>query len=71
MLAALIDGSVEWAGGSLYILDATNGGVGLAPSHDADVPQEFLDTVAEIEAQLADGSLSTGVDGVTGALLDE
>jgi basic membrane protein A len=71
MLAALIDGSVEWAGGSLYILDASNGGVGLAPSHDADVPQEFLDAVVEIEAQLADGTLTTGVDPVTGALLDE
>ncbi len=71
MLASLVDGSVEWQGGSLYILDATNGGVGLAPTHDADIPQEVIDAVAAIEAMLADGSLSTGVDGVTGALLEE
>ncbi|MCA9916222.1 MAG: BMP family ABC transporter substrate-binding protein, partial [Anaerolineae bacterium] len=70
MLASLIDGSVPWQGGGLYILDATNNGVGLAPTHDATVPQEVLDAVDAIQAMLAEGSLDTGVDGVTGALLE-
>jgi len=71
MLAAVIDGSIPWEGGSLYILDATNGGVGLAGTNDADVPEDILEAVAAIEAMLAEGSLSTGVDAVSGALLEE
>jgi len=57
-----------WASG-LYILEAANDGVGAAPPHDAAVPQEVLDKVAEISAGLADGSIDTGVDPNTGELL--
>ena len=71
MLASLIDGSVDWQGGGLYILDAANDGIGLTEAHDADVPQEYIDAVDEAFAMLADGSLETGVDPVTGALMDD
>jgi basic membrane lipoprotein Med (substrate-binding protein (PBP1-ABC) superfamily) len=57
-----------WQSG-LYILEAANDGVGTAPPHDATVPQEVLDKVAEISAGLADGSIDTGVDPATGELL--
>ena len=38
------------------------GGAGLAPFHDFDsaVPQAVKDTLAEIDAGLLDGSISTG-----------
>jgi len=51
-------------------LDAANDGIGLTEAHDADVPQEYIDAVDEAFAMLADGSLETGVDPVTGALME-
>jgi basic membrane lipoprotein Med (substrate-binding protein (PBP1-ABC) superfamily) len=57
-----------WTSG-IYILEAANEGVGTAPPHDANVPQDVLDQVAEIGAGLADGSIDTGVDPNTGELL--
>ena len=56
------------AGGDLYILDAANGGITYAPSHDADVPQEVLDTLETIRQGLAAGTIDTGVDPITGEL---
>jgi basic membrane protein A len=46
----------KFPGGNYY------GPVGLAPYHDFDsqIPQEVKDTLAEIDAGLADGSISTG-----------
>jgi basic membrane lipoprotein Med (substrate-binding protein (PBP1-ABC) superfamily) len=70
MLSSLVDGSIEWPGGGLYILDATNDGIALAPIHDADVPQDVQDAVAAAAEGLKDGSIETGVDPVSGALLD-
>jgi basic membrane lipoprotein Med (substrate-binding protein (PBP1-ABC) superfamily) len=58
----------RFAGGSLYILDAANGGITYAPAHDADVPQEVSDQLEAIRKGLADGSIDTGVDPVTGEL---
>jgi len=57
------------AGGSLYILDAANGGITFAPAHDAAVPQDVADRLEAIRAGLANGSIDTGVDPITGALL--
>lgn len=54
---------------SLYILTAENGGITYAPAHDADVPEEVTARMDEILAGLADGTIETGVDPVTGALL--
>jgi len=70
MIKALVEGE-GWAGGGLYILEIANGGIALAPPHDAPVPQEVLDRLEEIRAGLEDGSIETGVDPVTGELLDQ
>lgn len=55
LLTAWVNGEPV-AGGNFW------GGSGLAPFHDFDasISQEIKDTLAEIEAGLADGSLSTG-----------
>ncbi len=71
MLDALSDGNVMWPGGSVYVLDATNDGVGYAPSHDADVPEDVIAQVDEVFEMLKSGELSTGVDPTSGELLDE
>ncbi len=57
-----------FVGGGLYILDAANGGITYAPPHDAAVPQDTLDMLELIRQGLADGSIDTGVDPVTGEL---
>jgi hypothetical protein len=51
------------------VLSAENEGVGVAPAHDAEVPEEVTAQVEEIFAGLQDGSIETGVDAVTGELL--
>ncbi len=56
------------AGGGLYILDAANGGITYAPSHDADVPVEIRDQLEAIRLNLASGLIDTGVDPITGEL---
>ena len=68
-IQALVEGGENWLGGQLFIGDAANGGVGFAPAHDADVPAEVTATLEDILAGLADGSIETGVDPVSGALL--
>lgn len=57
------------AGGGLYILDATNGGITYAPSHDAAVPAEVLARLEEILVGLSGGTIDTGVDPILGGLL--
>lgn len=70
MLQALVTGEIEWMGGGLYLLEAANDGVAFAPPHDADVPEEVTEQVEEVYELLKSGELTTGVDAVTGALLD-
>ncbi|MDX1992198.1 MAG: BMP family ABC transporter substrate-binding protein [bacterium] len=60
----------EFEGGTNYILDAANNGIGFAPAHDAEVPEEVVAQVNEIFELLASGELETGVDPASGALLD-
>jgi len=57
--------SDEFAGG-LYTLEAANDGITYAPFHDAELPDEAIDALEEARAGLADGSIDTGVDPVTG-----
>jgi len=72
MVAALAEGDLEgFFGGGVYVMDAALNGVGLAPRHEADVPEEFYAQVDEIFELLASGELETGVDPITGALLEE
>ena len=49
---------------------AENDGIGFAPAHDADVPEEVVDQLNEIYAGLQDGSIETGVDPNSGELLE-
>ncbi|MCZ7569570.1 MAG: BMP family ABC transporter substrate-binding protein [Ardenticatenaceae bacterium] len=62
--------SDSFAGGSLYILDAANGGITYAPFHDAGqaIPDAIAKNLEQIRVDLANASLKTGVDPVTGEL---
>ncbi len=55
---------------SLYLMDAAVNGVGFAPAHDATISEEIVSKVQEVFTLLASGELSTGVDPVTGDLLE-
>jgi basic membrane protein A len=70
MLAALVEGE-GFPEGGIYILSAENGGITFAPPNAASVPDEVLERMEEILAGLADGSIETGIDPITGALLEE
>jgi hypothetical protein len=50
----------------VYTLEAANDGITYAPFHEADLPQEAIDALEEAREGLADGSIDTGVDPVTG-----
>ncbi|MEE8599528.1 BMP family lipoprotein [Euzebya tangerina] len=52
--------------GGIFTLDAANGGISYAPFHDADVPDDVASQIEEVRAGLADGSIETGIDPVTG-----
>jgi basic membrane lipoprotein Med (substrate-binding protein (PBP1-ABC) superfamily) len=71
-ISFLGEGDFEtWAeyGGSNYLLDAEEGGVGFAEGHDSDVPVEIYEGVDVIFQLLTAGCLSTNVDPVSGDLL--
>jgi basic membrane lipoprotein Med (substrate-binding protein (PBP1-ABC) superfamily) len=69
MIAAAATG-VPFPASSIYVLEVANGGIGYAPANDAAVPQEVSTRMEEILAGLRDGTIMTGVDPVTGALLE-
>jgi basic membrane protein A and related proteins len=52
--------------GGLYTLEAENDGITYAPFHDAELPEEAIAALEEARKGLADGSVDTGVDPVTG-----
>jgi basic membrane protein A len=52
--------------GGIYTLEAANDGITYAPFHDADIPEDVAATLEETRQGLADGSIDTGVDPVTG-----
>lgn len=69
-LQALVEGDLEtFHGGGTRVLAAENDGVGFAPAHDADVPEEVTEQVQAIFEGLKDGSIETGVDPNSGELL--
>jgi uncharacterized surface protein with fasciclin (FAS1) repeats len=71
MLAGLSGAEgAEWLGGSLCILSVDNDGIKLAPAHDADVPDDVVAAVEAAKELLKSGELTTGVDPLTGELLD-
>ena len=62
-IAAAITDELE---GGVYQLTAENDGITYAPAHDAAVPPEVATQLEEIRAGLADGTIDTGVDPITG-----
>ncbi len=70
MLSVLVEGNIkDFPGGSNYILSVENNGISFANRHESDIPNEVYDQVAEIETALDQGTISTGVDPMTGELL--
>ncbi len=70
MVAAVIEGGAGFPEGSLYLMDASLQGVGFAPAHDAGIADDVTAQVQAIFEQLASGELQTGVDPVSGDLLE-
>jgi basic membrane lipoprotein Med (substrate-binding protein (PBP1-ABC) superfamily) len=68
-IQALVEGGADFPGGSNLIMSASNEGVGFAPAHDAAVPEEVTARMEQILEGLKNGSIWTGVDPVSGALL--
>jgi basic membrane protein A len=55
----------EFTGG-IFALTTENGGITYAPFHDAEIPDDVAATLEETRQGLADGSIKTGLDPVTG-----
>ncbi len=71
MIAALVNGEMDsFPGGSIYVLDVANGGITFAEKHDADIDDAVYEAAAAVQEMLAAGELETGVDPVTGEMLE-
>lgn len=71
MIAALVNDDMDsFPGADNYVLTTENGGIDFAGPNDSDIPQEIYDQVAEIRDMLASGEIETGVDPVSGELLE-
>ncbi len=57
-------------GGENYVLTVANGGLTFANPHLADIAPELYERVTEVEQQIASGVLQTGVDPITGELVE-
>lgn len=66
-IAAVLSGDFK---SGISPLTAENGGMDYAGANDADIPSAAADALEEFRAGLADGSISTGVDPVTGQPLN-
>jgi basic membrane protein A len=72
MVALLAEGNFEdFPGGSIYLMTAELNGVGLAPPNDSILDEEVYEKTQAIFDLLIEGEISTGVDPVTGELIDE
>ena len=72
MVAMLAAGNMEeFPGGGVFLLDAAMNGVGLAPPHESDVDMSVWTKTAEVSAMLIAGEIETGVNLLTGDLLDD
>jgi len=68
MIAALVNG--EGFPGVLYVLSVANGGITFAEAHDSDVSEEITAQLMEIQEMLAAGDLETGVDPISGEMME-
>lgn len=72
MVAMLAEGDMEgFPGGGIHMMDAAMNGVGLAPPHLSDIPEEVWDAVHAVNDRLIAGEIETGVDLVSGDLLED
>ena len=62
-IAAAIQGEFK---PGIFELNAENDGITYAPFHDAEIPEDVATRLEEVRAGLADGSIDTGLDPVTG-----
>ena len=62
-IAAAVQGTFK---PGIFTLDAANEGITYAPFHDADIPEDVATRLEEVRQGLADGSIDTGLDPVTG-----
>ncbi len=71
MVAAIADGMMdEFAGGGIYLMDVALNGVGLADKHDAAIDDAFFEVAAGVAEMMIAGSVTTGVDPVSGDLME-
>ena len=71
MVAMLAEGDLsDFPGGNVFLMDAAMNGVGLAPPHESDIPQAVWDKVNAVNARLIAGEIETGVNLVSGDLLE-
>jgi basic membrane lipoprotein Med (substrate-binding protein (PBP1-ABC) superfamily) len=71
MVAAIADGMMdEFPGGGIYLMDVALNGVGLADKHDAAIDDAFFEVAAGVAEMMIAGSVATGVDPVSGDLMD-
>lgn len=62
-IAAAVQGTLA---GGIFTLEAANDGITYAPAHDAVVDPAIIAALEEVRVGLADGSIDTGVDPITG-----
>ena len=71
MVAALADDMMaDFPGGNIYLMDVALNGVGLADKHDAAVDDAFFEVAAGVAEMMIAGSVTTGVDPVSGDLME-
>ncbi len=71
MVAMLAEGNMgDFPGGSVFVMDAAMNGVGLAPPHEADIPDSVWEQVNTVNAELIAGNIETGVNLITGDMLE-
>jgi basic membrane protein A len=72
MVAALAEGDMDsFPGGEIYLMTAELNGVGLAPANDSILDEAVYAMTDEVYELLISGEIGTGVDPVSGDLLEE
>ncbi len=66
----LAEGDLSEFPGGIFVMNAAMNGVGLADQHEADIPDSVWDKVDAVNTRLIDGEIETGVNLVTGDLLE-
>ncbi len=72
MVATLAEADMDsFPGGGVYLMDVALNGVGLADPHEADIDPAFFEHVDEVAELMIAGEISTGVDPVSGDMMNE